>query len=54
MIRHWIVLRHAHAEAQSADGQDFSRELSERGREEARRAAAEEARNAPAEEAAAE
>ena len=39
MIRHWIVLRHAHAEAQSADGQDFSRELSERGRDEARRAA---------------
>ncbi len=39
MIRHWIALRHAHAEAQSADGNDFSRELSERGREEARRAA---------------
>lgn len=39
MIRHWIALRHAHAEAQSADGSDFSRELSERGREEARRAA---------------
>jgi phosphohistidine phosphatase len=39
MIRHWIALRHAHAEAQSADGGDISRELSERGREEARRAA---------------
>lgn len=39
MIRHWIVLRHAHAEAQSADGTDFARELSGRGREEAARAA---------------
>lgn len=39
MIRHWIVLRHAHAEAQSADGSDFGRELSGRGREEAQRAA---------------
>jgi phosphohistidine phosphatase SixA len=39
MIRHWIVLRHAHAEAQSADGTDFSRELTERGRAEAQRAA---------------
>jgi phosphohistidine phosphatase len=39
MIRHWIVLRHAHAEAQSADGSDFARELSERGRTEAVRAA---------------
>ncbi len=39
MIRHWIVLRHAHAEAQSSDGGDFSRELSSRGREEATRAA---------------
>ena len=39
MIRHWIVLRHAHAEAQSADGTDFSRELTERGRTEAQRAA---------------
>ena len=39
MIRHWIVLRHAHAEAQSSDGTDFARELSERGRGEAERAA---------------
>jgi phosphohistidine phosphatase SixA len=39
MIRHWIVLRHAHAEAQSADGGDFARELSERGRSEAASAA---------------
>ena len=39
MIRHWIVLRHAHAEAQSSDGTDFTRELSERGRGEAERAA---------------
>ncbi len=39
MIRHWIVLRHAHAEAQSSDGTDFARELSERGRGEAQRAA---------------
>jgi phosphohistidine phosphatase len=39
MIRHWIVLRHAHAEAQSSDGTDFSRELSDRGRLEAKRAA---------------
>ncbi len=39
MIRHWIVLRHAHAEAQSSDGNDASRELSDRGRDEAKRAA---------------
>lgn len=39
MTRHWILLRHAHAESGSPDGSDFARELSERGRQEANRAA---------------
>jgi phosphohistidine phosphatase len=36
-VKHLLLLRHAHAEAGSADGSDFSRPLTEEGRKEAKR-----------------
>lgn len=36
-IKHLLLLRHAHAEAGSADGSDFNRPLTEEGRKEAKR-----------------